>query len=278
VKPVLLDGAVGTLLEARGLRLPPPLWATGAVMSHPERLTALHRSYARAGATVHTAATFRASSSAAGPAAADLAARAIAIVRGAIPTGQRVAASLAPVEDCWHPERSPPDAHAQHARTARLLADAGPDLLLVETFAHSGEAVAATAAAAATGLPVWTSLTPGWDGRLLSPAALADAARAVVDAGAEVVCVNCLPAARASAWVEALAAVGAPWGVYANAGEPADGLGYGQRGAAARYAALAASWLDMGAVVVGGCCGTGPAHVAALAGHAAFCSNRSESS
>lgn len=278
MRPVLLDGAVGTLLEARGVLLPPPLWATAAVMTHPERLAAIHRDYARAGATVHTAATFRASPRAAGPLAADLARRAVAITRRAVPSDHRVAASLAPVEDCWHPERSPPDAAAQHAVTARLLADAGPDLLLVETFADPDEAVVATAAAVATGLPVWTSLTPGWDGRLLSPEALAHAARAAADAGAEVVCVNCLPAARASAWVEALAAVGVPWGVYANAGEPADGLGFRQRGAAAKYAERAASWLDMGAVVVGGCCGTGPAHIAALAGHAAFCSNRSESS
>jgi S-methylmethionine-dependent homocysteine/selenocysteine methylase len=277
VTPILLDGAIGTLLEARGVPTPAPLWATGAVASHADRVAAAHRAYARAGATVHTAATFRASPSAAGPRAAALAAQAVSLARGAVPAHHRVAASLAPVEDCWHPERSPSDAAARHGVTARLLAEAGADLLLVETFAHPGEAVAATAAAVATGLPVWTSLTPGWDGRLLTPAALGDAARAAADAGAAIVCVNCLPAAAARPWIEALAATGAPWGVYANAGPEADRLRYRQRGAAARYAQHAASWLDMGAVVVGGCCGTGPGHIAALAAHAAFCSDRSES-
>jgi homocysteine S-methyltransferase len=75
----------------------------------------------------------------------------------------------------------------------------------------------------------------------------------------------CCTAARLTlSYVERLARVGVPFGAYANAGDPADGLG-GEPGAADRYAAIAASWMATGATVVGSCCGTGPAHVAALA-------------
>lgn len=258
----LLDGPIGTMLEAQGIPTPPPLWSAAALRTHPEAIAALHASYAAAGATVHTAATFRTSPTAAGPAARALTQQAVQLARGAVPADHRVAGSLAPVHDCWRPDLSPPDAERLHRRTAALLAEAGVDLILCETHPHPREAVAATRAAAATGLPVWTSLTPGFAGDLLSPAALAEAACRAADAGAAHVLVNCLPAAQAGPWVAALAATGLPWGVYANLGATSDGLA-GDAGMA-RYAAIVTRWLISGASIIGGCCGTTPAHIAAL--------------
>ncbi len=259
----MTDGALGTMLESLGVPLPPPLWSAGAIDTHPAVIAALHAAYADAGATVHTANTFRTSPTAAGDDAARLAFAAVALCRGAVPRDHRVAGSLAPVFDCWRPDLSPPDAYDRHRVTADLLARAGVDLILVETFAHPDEAVAATLAAAQTGLEVWTSLTPGFDGTLLSPAALAQAARRCADAGATRVLVNCLPAARATPWVEALAATGLAWGIQANGGAPEDGLTHGTPGSADRYARLAAAWRAHGASVIGGCCGTGPEHIRA---------------
>jgi len=96
---------------------------------------------------------------------------------------------------------------------------------------------------------------------------VAQGARAALDAGAACALVNCVPALHAMPYVRALGEVGAsPFGVYANAGEPADAIGWsaGAEGSA-RHEGLAAAWRDAGASVVGGCCGTGPAHVRALA-------------
>jgi S-methylmethionine-dependent homocysteine/selenocysteine methylase len=66
--------------------------------------------------------------------------------------------------------------------------------------------------------------------------------------------------------VEELATLAVPFGAYANAGDPRDGLGWSADPAEASraYAALARSWIDVGATLVGGCCGTGPAHVQEL--------------
>lgn len=252
------------MLEAWGVALPPPLWSAAAIDTHPALIAALHAAYADAGATVHTANTFRTSPTAAGHDAARLTSAAVALCRGAVPRDHRVAGSLAPVFDCWRPDLSPPDALDRHRVTAGLLAGTGVDLILVETFAHPDEAVAATRAAVETGLEVWASLTPGFDGSLLSPDALAQAARRCAFAGASRVLVNCLPAARAGAWVEALAATGLAWGVQANGGAVEDGFSHGTPGSAERYAALAANWRALGASVIGGCCGTGPAHIRAL--------------
>ena len=68
-------------------------------------------------------------------------------------------------------------------------------------------------------------------------------------------------------YVDAIATAGLPFGVYANAGAKDEGLGWEARDrrAADAYAALAQGWVDAGATVVGGCCGTTPLHIQALA-------------
>lgn len=262
---VLLDGALGTALEARGVDTSGRAWSARAVLERPELVAALHREYAEAGAVVHTAATFRTRPGDVGPRWREALRRAVALARGAVPPTHRVAGSLGPVEDCWHPERCPADAPARHRELALALAEAGVDLILCETFAGVAEGLAAVDAAVATGRPTWAAFTAGPSAELLRPAALADAARAAVDRGAALVCVNCVPARTIAPWVEALARAGVPFGVYANAGDPADGLGWGAASGATAYARLASTWLDAGAGLVGGCCGTGPEHTRALA-------------
>lgn len=262
---ILLDGPLGTPLAARGVPTPAPAWSAAALDSHPAVVRALHAAYARAGATHHTAVTFRTTPEAVGAAAERLTRRAVALAREAVPPSHRVLGSLAPLGDCWTPGHAPSDASARHAAQVARLVRAGVDGLLVETFADAEEAVVATRAAAATGLPVWTALTPGYDGTLMTPAALAGAAEACAAAGAATVLANCLPARRAMDWLDELATVGVPWGVYANAGPREDGLWPDRPRAARDYADLAAGWIQAGCAVVGSCCGTGPAHIRALA-------------
>jgi S-methylmethionine-dependent homocysteine/selenocysteine methylase len=150
-----------------------------------------------------------------------------------------------------------------------VLADAGADILLVETFAAPDEAVIATRACVATGVETWVALTAGPRSDPLSPRALAEAARRCAGEGANAVLVNCVPATTTLPYVEALARTGARFGAYANAGGLNEGIGWlpAERAGegAARYAMLARSWISAGASIVGGCCGTGPAHIEALA-------------
>ncbi|WP_434045365.1 MULTISPECIES: homocysteine S-methyltransferase family protein [Sorangium] len=266
---VILDGPLGTELAARGIETPAPLWSAAALLDARgcEVVRAIHRDYARAGATVHTANTFRTRRRQAGAAWAELAARAVSLAREAVPPGHRVAGSIAPLEDCYRPDLSPAAARGEHRELARALASAGVDVLLCETFPHVGEALVALEEAVATGVEAWASFTAGPEADLLSPDDVEVAARQAVARGARAVLVNCTPAARTLAYVERLAACGAPFGAYANAGAPGEGLGWRAApgsSAAARYADLARGWIEAGATIVGGCCGTGPEHVAAL--------------
>jgi S-methylmethionine-dependent homocysteine/selenocysteine methylase len=282
---VILDGPLGTELAARGVATPPPGWSAEAIVHAPEVIRAIHRDYAAAGATVHTANTFRTKRRQVGDAWSDLAARAVALAREAVPAGHLVAGSIAPLEDCYRPDLSPSDARSEHRELSRALAAAGVDLILCETFPHVGEALVAVEEALATGLPVWVSFTAGPAADLLTPDEVGRAAREAVARGAAAVLVNCVPAARTRAFVEhlaqhlaqQLAGAGVPFGAYANAGAPEEGIGWDEarrdpvarRRAALAYAALARGWIEAGATLVGGCCGTGPEHIAALAALAA---------
>ncbi len=260
---------MGTGLELLGIPTNGPLWSASALRTHPQEVSVLHARYAAAGARVLTTCTFRTTERAAGPSWRALCETAVALARGAAAPRARVAGSIAPLEDCWHPERSPHNPGPEHAQLAQELARLGCDLLLCETFAHPGEALAAAKAAVATGLPTWVSLTPGYTARLLTPNALAEAAARAVDAGAQAVLVNCCPAVHTLPYVEALARAcpGVAVGAYANAGAAEDRCGWStdENTAAARYLEHARRWVDAGATLIGGCCGTTTATIAALA-------------
>jgi len=263
VAVTILDGPIGTELAARGVPTPPGEWSAWAITHAPEQLAALHAEYAAAGATVHTANTFRAQPGVYGADFERILRQAVALARGAVPNTHLVAGSIAPINDCYEPWRSPPRPCPAHRQMAQALAAAGVDRLLCETFPHVGEGLIAVEEAVATGLPTWAAFTAGPEGALLSPQALGDAAREAVARGASAVLVNCVPARLTLGYVERLVGLGVPFGAYANAGAVDEGVGWGE-GGEDRYLGYARRWAEAGATLIGGCCGTTPAHIAAL--------------
>jgi S-methylmethionine-dependent homocysteine/selenocysteine methylase len=276
--PVLLiDGATGTELERRGAPTRLPLWSARALVAAPELVERIHRDYAEAGAEVLTADTFRTQERALardglGPRAAELTRLAVALARraaAAAPQVAWVAGSMPPLEDCYRPDLVPDAASLarEHALHARNLADAGVDLLLLETMNTAREAVAAVRAAGATGLPVWVSFVCDGGARLLSGEPLAEALAAVAPFAPALVGVNCAPPDAVAAALPSLARSGLPFGVYANLGAPDDAGGFARSRDCApeQFAAHALGWVAAGASAVGGCCGTRPEHVRAIA-------------
>ncbi len=263
----ILDGPIGTELIARGVALDGPDWSARAIRRAPDLLAEVHAAYSRAGATLHTANTFRTQPRVLGDRWRDDLRAAVTIARAAVPDGQYVLGSIGPIEDCYRPDLSPGSAALSlHAETARALADAGCDALLCETFAHEAEALAALRAARETGLPVWLSLTAGPFGELLTPSDFERIGAEAVAVGVDRLLANCIAATLVTPFVEALASLGVPVGVYANAGAKDERLGWedATRDAGKRYVKLAELWAEIGATVIGGCCGTGPAHIRAL--------------
>ena len=274
---VILDGALGTELERRGVPTPEPLWSAQALLDQPDVVRAIHAEYVRAGAEVITADTFRTNLRAveraglAGRAEA-LTQQAVALAREACERAGRsvwVAGSISPVEDCFSPWLVPDDAALarEHGLLAGWLAEAGADLILVETMNTVREQAAATRAAVATGLPVLVSFVCGADDRLLSGEALSAAVAAVAPFGPDALLVNCIPAPLVADALRELASHSPlPVGAYGNLGPPVASGRWELEDEVTpdRYAALARDWVALGARIVGGCCGTTPAHIAAL--------------
>lgn len=275
---LLLDGATGTELERRGAPASLPLWSAHALVHEPELVRRIHADYVAAGAELLTANTFRTqrrtlARGGLGDRAAELTALAVSLARNAGGDRAAVLGSAPPLEDCFSPERVPDDdaLAREHAEHARNLAEAGADGVLAETMNTVREAAVAARAARAAGLPVLVSFTC-WEGaRLLSREPLEDAIEAVRGAGPAAVLVNCLPPANVAACLRVLAASGLPFGVYPNLGAPVASpdddavVAHRDEHTPAELALRAREWIAAGAHIVGGCCGTTPRHVTALA-------------
>ncbi len=273
--PVLLDGATGTELERRGYSLEGPGWSARALVDGQQVLAGIHSDYARAGAQILTANTFRLhrrnlADWGAESRQTELVETAIRLARLAGGKGVLVGASLAPLGDCYTPEDTPaPELlEREHRELAAAVARAGADLIVIETMVSGTEALAASRAARATGLPFLVSFVTGPNGTLLTGESLAAALAPVLAERPLAVGVNCLSCAHVPVALESLRARAGeiPIGVYANTGErSADGSWQVTTASEpAVYAGLAATWLDGGMDFLGGCCGTGPAHIAAL--------------
>ncbi len=274
-RPLLLDGPTGTELARRGISTDTSLWSAEALLSAPEVVEQIHRDYVAAGAEMVTANTFRTHArnliSLGGEDSARRLTRiAVQLARAAVEGKGWVAGSMAPLEDCYRPDLTPSlsELEREHRAMAENLADSGADLALAETHPTIREATAAAKAARDVGLPLMVSWVCGRDSRLLSGERLKDAVAAVLPFDPVAVLVNCLPAETAGVAVRQLvqAAGPVPVGVYANTGW-ADTEGHwteGDSGEPAIYAERASGWIDRGARLIGGCCGTTPAHIAAL--------------
>jgi S-methylmethionine-dependent homocysteine/selenocysteine methylase len=283
--PLLLDAAMGSDLDRRGLRTTLPLWSAVGLVEQPSLVRQIHLENLRAGADIITTNTFRSTARtlrAAGldPARArELDMLAVRMAMEAREEAERpgalIAGSIAPLEDCYLPtfEIQPDVAFDEHRVQSNNLAADGVDFLIVETMPTATEAAIALKAALATGLPATVGFVcappAGTDTtmRLLSGETLAQAVAAVEPLGPEAILVNCAaPPVIAAALGELIDLTSLPIGGYANVGHVDENVGWSPDTAmtGARYAAEARIWLELGARLIGGCCGTHPAHTAAL--------------
>jgi S-methylmethionine-dependent homocysteine/selenocysteine methylase len=277
--PLLLDGATGTEIERRGAPTPLPLWSAPILYEQPELLVQIHADYVAAGVDALTANTFRTQRRTL--ARGGWAHRAAELTDQAVALARRGAAREAPerrvfvlgsaptLEDCYRPDLVPNDAElaTEHREHAANLVAAGVDAILVETMNTIREAVFATRAAHAAGAEALVSFVC-WEGAtLLSGEPLAEALAAVEREAPLALLVNCLPPTNVAPCLAVLAAQDRPFGVYANLGAPDDSTGFtrSEDCTPEAFAAEASGWLEAGARLVGGCCGTTPSHLFAVA-------------
>lgn len=277
--PLILDGAMGTELQRRGVEVGLPLWSANALIAHPEVVLEIHRDYIAAGADIITTNTFRSTrrtmhrahlpdrSEQLTTVAVTLAKRA----REEFPDRQiLIAGSMAPLEDCYRPDLVPSDKELEeeHRELAVRLADGGVDVILVETMNTIREAYAACRAAKATGKEVVVSFLCREEGTLYSGESFEEALKSVGPLEPTTLSVNCASphVIRGAAHILRQNTT-TPFAVYANVGVP-----NGEREGGElvpdileeEYAIWARRWADTGASIVGGCCGTTPGYIQAV--------------
>ena len=279
---ILLDGATGTELERRGVPMDRAAWSAAALVTHPDTIRQVHDDYIRAGADIITSNSFSTARHQLEPAGLgdrfrELNQRAISLAREARDSAASnrsiyVAASLSSIH--FEREYIVPlaEAEANFREQAEALAEAGPDLIMMEMMWDIDYSSAAVRAAVATGLPVWIGFTARMEDQTVMlfskkyTGTLESALDPILSLGGSLVSVMHTESEHVAA---ALSVVKRHWtgplGAYGHSGRfvmpqwqfndviwPED------------YLTQAEKWVAMGAQIVGGCCGIGPAHIQML--------------
>ena len=282
---LLLDGATGSELQRRGVNVSKGVtpegglgpWSATAMGDAPELVREVHEDYLREGADIITTNSFWTNRERLGmvgladkmEAYTHLAAEIACGARDQLNSRAYVAGSMAPPG--WG------DLTKEFIDQSAVLAAGGVDIILLEYVGAVADCVKAVQAVSGTGLPIFLGLKhvtlegTNSDGETFEQ--LADALREYrVDA---ILPMCSRPEAISASLPKLRAAFDGPVGAYAN-------IGYNQSSERPefpkrqwhvietedyppeRYAEFASEWLDMGAQIIGGCCATGPEHIAAI--------------
>jgi methionine synthase I (cobalamin-dependent) len=279
--PIVLDGAWGTELQARGLAPGecPDAWN----LTHPDRVEAVARAYVEAGSQVILTNTFRANRIALTGVGLDGSTREInragveisrRAARGRAAAGRaHVFASIGPSGKLLVAgDVSESALREAFAEQAQALAASGAEAIVIETMSDPAEAAIAVAAARATRLPVVACMA--FDSgkhrdRTMMGTTIEDAVHALLEAGADVVGANCGQGIESFVGIcERLhAATDRPIWMKPNAGIPMlEGERIVYRTTPEEFARFVPALVRAGASFIGGCCGTNPAFVRALRG------------
>lgn len=271
---LLADGATGTQLQARGL--PPGACSEAWCLEQPEAVAAVAAAYAEAGSDLVYTNSFggnpwRLERHGLGDKLAEVNRRAAELARRGAGGRAFVVGSMGPTGEFLEPlgELTAAQVEAAYAAQAEALLEGGAQGLVCETFAAVDELAAAVRGArSVTDQVIIASLTYGTGGRTMMGATPEQAVAALSAAGADVIGLNCgddlsivptvVAAYRAAGELPILAKP--------NAGMPEmrGDTPFWPVGPSA-FAEEARSWLAAGARILGGCCGTTPEYIAALA-------------
>jgi len=263
---LFIDGAMGTILQEQGLDTLPEIWN----IENPQAILDVHMAYATAGCDIIKANTFGANRLkfvGSGYTPAEIIKAGIELAKK---TGAKAAMDIGPIGSLLAPsgDLDYEDAIDIFAEMIRAGCEAGADLILIETMSDTYEIKAAMIAAKENSdLPIMVTFSPDDKGRLLTGADILTAATMIESMGASVIGLNCGtgPRQMMGLLTELCSIVNIPVMFNPNGGLPKvigdktvfdlDPEGYAEEmKEAAKH----------GAAILGGCCGTSPAHISAM--------------
>lgn len=282
--PVVLDGGLATLLEARGHDLTSALWSARLLLDDPAEIVAAHRQFFDAGAQVAIAASYQGSFEGFAALGLDRAAAEEALRRSvacaltarnsmADGVARWVAASVGPYgamladgsEYRGDYRLNTTALRDWHRPRLRILADSGADVLALETVPALAEGQALVELLAESGALGWLSFS-AVDGRTRAGEPIEEAF-ALAGSRPEILAVgvNCCRAEEVAELVEmAVVVSGKPVVAYPNSGETWNAATRSWSGTPTFSAAEVRAWTAAGASLIGGCCRVGPAEITDL--------------
>ncbi|HEV2323980.1 MAG TPA: bifunctional homocysteine S-methyltransferase/methylenetetrahydrofolate reductase [Terracidiphilus sp.] len=280
-RPVLADGAMGTVLYSRGILI--SRCYDELNLSDPGLILSVHEEYLQAGAEILETNTFGANRFRLGHhglagKVAEINAAGVRVARQAVDHQREkqgseawVAGSLGPLGVRLEPlgKTGLDEAREAFAEQINALAEAGADLLIAETMPALNEAREALAAArqVAPNLPILVMVTVDDDSNCLDGSSPEQAAALLTEWGADAIGVNCStgPTAVLTAMEAMRGATTLPLVAMPNAGVPRAVEGRNVYLCSPEYmASFARKAINAGVQVVGGCCGTTPNHIRAM--------------
>ena len=274
----ILDGAIGSELILRNQKLPPHIWSADTNLTNPNLLLDIYREYIEAGANYITTNTFRTtpraykktglSYSVANKIAEKSMQSAIKIAKKASNESVKVLGSIAPLEDCYSPNLFPGVniAKSEFSIIVKWFKEGGIDGYLLETMNNIPETKLCLEIVREYSLPVWVSFNLKNSYLLQSGERLKDAIKMTTGFDVECILLNCNPLNRTKDAMKILSDNCSIWGIYPNLGigDPSpDGI-ITDYHSDDQFLDLCKNAIDLGASVLGGCCGTSPRHIKLL--------------
>ena len=263
---LVLDGGMGTMLQARGLQLGgvPELWN----LEKPEDITAIHRAYVEAGSDVVYANTFGANRLKMARTGHTVQELIPAAIRNARNSGAKyVALDIGPIGHMLEPTGTLSFEEAFDIFREEIEAGKDADLIVFETMSDLLEVRAGLLAAREYGedKPVFVTMSFEENGRTFTGCAISSMALTLEGLGADAIGVNCsLGPEELVPIVEELCKwTNLPVIVKPNAGLP-DPVTNTYNFTPEKFGVCMRKFAELGAVILGGCCGTTPAHIAAV--------------
>ena len=279
---LILDGAMGTELERRGVPMDDVAWDAAALATHPDLVREVHEDYIKAGADVIITNTFATARHVLEPAGMggqfrELNNQAVTLAKearenvadGPVFIAGSISTMSAHDDHSYEPRAE--KARDNYQEQAEVLAESGVDVIALEMMRDLEQTSYAVEAAVATRLPVWVGFSCKttdegtvvlWDGNHT----LAEALEQIPPLGASVVSImHTLTENTPPALQEVISRWSGPVGAYPHSGEfTMPNWQFIDMVSPEDFTTQAQGWLGMGVQLIGGCCGIGPEHIRML--------------
>jgi S-methylmethionine-dependent homocysteine/selenocysteine methylase len=276
-RPLILDGAMGTELQNRGVKVPLPLWSANANIEHPEIVINIHKDYIESGSDIITANTFRSTSwtyrkvGYGKKKSVEMAKlslyKAVECAQKAISDSTRIAGSITSIEDCYTPSAFPGRSIAEdtYGYSTEWLVDAGADIILFETMGNIQEISCGLEMVKNLEVPVWLSIILKDDSHLLDETPIQDVIELINRYHLDCLMTNCNQIDTTLSALDGILKLWAKeWGVYPNLGINDYGNDYFTIVDDSNFRSAIATLFSYEPDVIGLCCGSTPKHITEL--------------